>query len=339
VYGTYDASRVLGFEVGYKYNKINREFRETEHTSENMIRTAADLRFGGGVLLRALYELGARDFDSYHAAEAEHASFLDPGAPANQTVLRRYDQAKRDRTRTGLQLQWTPDSGVVSLGAAYYRNKDNYDDSPVPCADATAGDLAFCPGGMQTPLGLQEATYTTYSLDIDVSPVDGQTVYGFYSREDIFDFQTGRQSGGTVNFNPSSNWSSTVDNKVDSIGVGGAFTLVEDSWFLDLFYRYQKVDGNNMFTAGSALRGPDNPAEDIAPYDDTKLSFFSAQLKYALSEAWQFTFGGFLEDYELDDVQTGSVLNYMPGSFFINANNGNYQAWTAWLNLTYSFAL
>ena len=40
-----------------------------------------------------------------------------------------------------------------------------------------------------------------------------------------------------------------------------------------------------------------------------------------------------------DDVQTGSVLNYMPGSFFINANNGDYKAWVGWLNLTYRFAL
>jgi hypothetical protein len=29
----------------------------------------------------------------------------------------------------------------------------------------------------------------------------------------------------------------------------------------------------------------------------------------------------------------------MPGSFFINANNGDYQGWVGWLNLTYSFKL
>jgi len=339
VYGTFDAGRILGFEVGYKYNKINREFRETEHTTENTIRAAADLRFGAGVLLRALYEFGNRDFDSYHAAEAEHASFLEPGAPANQTVLRRFDQAGRDRTRAGFQLQWTPDSGIVSVGAAYYRNKDNYDDSPVPCADARPQDLVHCTGGEQAPLGLQEAIYETFSLDVDVTPIEGQTFYAFYSREDIFDFQTGRQSGGTLNFDPASNWSSTVDDTVDSLGAGANITLVEDVWFLDIFYRYQKVDGNNMFTTGPNLRGPDNPAQDIAAFDDTKLNFVSAQLKFKFAEQWQIAFGGFFEDYELDDVQTGSVLNYMPGSFFINANNGDYQAWVGWLNLTYSFAL
>jgi len=48
--------------------------------------------------------------------------------------------------------------------------------------------------------------------------------------------------------------------------------------------------------------------------------------------------GGFLEDYEYTDAQTGGILNYMPGSFFLNANNGGYSnAWVGWLNLTYNF--
>jgi MtrB/PioB family decaheme-associated outer membrane protein len=336
VYGTWDAGNVLDFEVGYKWNRIGRAFRETENTTENTVRFAADLRFGGGTLVRALYELGSRDFDHYDAAEAEEHSFLVAGDPANQTVLRRYDQAKRDRDRLGLQLQWAPDSGIVNVGAAYYWNKDNYDDNPVPCDHATAADLAFCPGGNQVPLGLQEAEYKTFSLDVDVSPSEGTTFYGFYSREDIFNLQTGRQSGSTVSFDPAFGWSSQVDDTVDSIGGGANLALVPNRWLLDLFYRYQNVDGNNDFTAGTALK-PTTPPEDIPEYDDTKLSFFSAQIRYLFATAWTVGLGGFWEDYELKDTQTGQVLNYMPGSFFINANNGDYNGWVGWLNLTYTF--
>jgi hypothetical protein len=43
------------------------------------------------------------------------------------------------------------------------------------------------------------------------------------------------------------------------------------------------------------------------------------------------------EEYTWDDVQTREVLHYMPGSFFLNANNGDYQAWVGWLNVSYSF--
>ena len=337
VYGTYDVGRMLGFELGFKYNEIGREYRETETTTENTFRAAADLRFGGGVLVRGLYEFGTRDFDAYDAVEGEEHSFLDPSGPANQTVLRRYDQAKRDRNKLGVQLQLTPSSGMVSLSAGYYLNQDKYDDSPVECQAATAADLQFCPGGVQAPLGLQEAKYETFNLDFDVTPNDRYNVYVYYSREDIFDYQTGRQSGGTLNFNPTSNWSSTVDDKVDTVGAGAAVSFVPDKWILDFFYRYQNVDGNNAFTAGSALRPPAVGAVDIPEYDDTKIHFVSAQLRHNFAEDWTFAIGSFYETYELRDTQTGSVLNYMPGSFFLNADNGDYNAWVGWLNLSYRF--
>jgi hypothetical protein len=54
---------------------------------------------------------------------------------------------------------------------------------------------------------------------------------------------------------------------------------------------------------------------------------------------WSFGLGAFWEEYVLKDTQTGQVLYYvyMPSSFFLNAVNGDYNAWVGWLNLTYSF--
>jgi hypothetical protein len=95
------------------------------------------------------------------------------------------------------------------------------------------------------------------------------------------------------------------------------------------------VDGNNAFTAGAALR-PDGP-EAIPGYDDTKINFVSAQVRYEFGGSWTVGVGGFYEEYEIQDTQTGQVLFYMPGSFFINANNGDFGAWVGWLNLSYAF--
>ena len=339
VYATWDAGSVVGLEAGWKYNKIERTFRETEHTSENTFRAAADLRFGDGVLVRGLYEFGTRDFDHYDAIEGEEHSFLEEGPPANNTVLRRYDQAKRDRNRFGMQAQVTPGSGKFTIGAGYFWNKDDYDDSPVPCDGLeflSPAEQAFCSGGTSSPLGLLEAKYETFNLDVDFSPNDRVTLYAFYTREDIFDFQAGRQSGATVTFNPAFNWTSTVEDKVDSIGAGANFTLKPDKWFLELFYRYQKADGNNAFTAGASLNPASNPIQDIPAYDDTRINFVSGQLKYRIAKAWSVGLGAFFEDYEVTDSQD-SILNYMPASFFLNANNKGYDAWVGWVNLSYAF--
>jgi len=336
-YATYDVGRLLGLEVGWKYNKISREYRETEHTTENMLRVAADVRFDIG-LLRGIYEFGNRDFDNYHPVEAEEHSFLEEGQPANQTVLRRFDQAKRDRDRLGAQFQISPGDGRVTLGASYFWNKDQYDDGNASCnADYHAGNVGdsaqFCASGQSPILGLLEAEYKTFSVDADFTISDNASLYAYYTREDIMDYQTGRQSGGTITFDPGFNWSSTVDDKVDSFGAGANFTLVPDKWFLSLFARYQKVNGNNDFTGGDKQRTP----ESITRYDDTKLTSLAANLKWQFTETWAVGFGAYYEDYKYDDAQTGEILNYMPGSFFLNPNNGTFNAWVGWLNLTYNF--
>ena len=343
VYATYDLGSKAGLEVGWKWNKIAREFRETEHTTENTFRVAADVRPGGGFTARGIYERGTRDFDSYNPVEAEEHSFLDEGQPVNQTVLRRFDQAKRDRDRIGVQVQLSPGEGKFTVGAGYFWNRDKYDDAPVSCnADYHAGNVGdsatFCSGGVSTPLGLMEAKYRTFSVDADFSPNDKMTLYAFYSREDVFDYQAGRQSGATLTFDPAWTWTSTVDDKVDSIGAGADFTLVPDKWFLSLFYRYQKVDGNNAFTAGAAARPATvGPVESIPEYDDTEINHLNGNLRWQFTKTWAVALGGFWEKYVYKDSQTGQALYYMPASFFLNPINGDYRGWVSWLTVTYQF--
>jgi MtrB/PioB family decaheme-associated outer membrane protein len=324
VYATYDVGSRATLEAGYKYNKRERTFRESRETTENGFRIALDVRGSQGFLARGLYELANRDYDEYDAIRAEEESFLDPGAPANLTVLRRYDQSKRDLQRIGGTIQLAPGEGKLFLLASYIKTKQEFDDAPVPVVVEPT---------MDNPLGLMKSDYETFTVEADFTPTDRATFYGFYSRENIDDYQIGRQSGGSLNLDPATNWTSTVADQVDSIGCGGTFVLVPGKWTFDLFSRWQEVDGDNSFTQSG-----ENP-EGIPAYDDTKLFYLSGNLKYQLARAWAIALGGFYEDYEIDDAQTGqgNLLNYMPGSFFLNANNGNYQAWVSYAMLTYSW--
>ncbi len=61
-YATCDVGSKAGLEVGWKWNRIAREFRETEHTTENMFRVAADVRPSAGFTARGIYEHGACGF-------------------------------------------------------------------------------------------------------------------------------------------------------------------------------------------------------------------------------------------------------------------------------------
>ncbi len=338
VYATFDVGRLLGLEVGYKYNGIDRTFRESEHTSENTVRAAADLKLDSGVLVRGVYERGRREYDDYDAIHGEEASFLEPDAPANLTTLRRYDQANRDRDRVGAQVQWTPENALFSLSAAYYLNRDTYDDSPVPCAGATSADLAFCPGGEQASLGLQKAKYETFSLDADFSPSDRFDALRFILARGYLQSSSRPAERQHHQLRPG------VELELDRGRQGGYHRRR-----LQLHARSGEVVPRSLLSIPERGRKqrlsrpappfavrPTPPATSRSTTTPRSTSS-RARCGTSFASDWSLGIGAFWEEYVLEDTQTGQVLYYMPSSFFLNPNNGDYNAWVGWLNLSYSF--
>jgi hypothetical protein len=61
------------------------------------------------------------------------------------------------------------------------------------------------------------------------------------------------------------------------------------------------------------------------------------ELKYQFAPAWSFALGGAFEDYEIRDSNTQDLRNYVPGSFFLAASDGDYQASWGWIRLTHTW--
>lgn len=332
----------LTLEGGFRHRGIERTFRETEDTSENGFTAAADLRASGWLLVRASAERSRRDYDHLEIELSEEASFVTPGAPANVLAVPppdenpafaavyaslcgggavcnlRYDQARKDVSRYGATVQLTP-TGDTGLRVSWLRTEDDYD---------------------ETRYGLTRAEYDTISADADYSPNDRFTAYAFYTRERLVNAQRGRQSGATVSTNPLDDWTSDVKDVVNTFGAGATVALVKDTWFLDLAGHHQDSDGNNdLFAApGGApalARTGVGGVLDIPLYDDTRMTRLSGEVRYAFAKAWSAAVGGFFEDYEIDDSNSAGLLNYVPGSFFLAANDGSYQAKVGYLRFTY----
>ncbi len=131
-----------------------------------------------------------------------------------------------------------------------------------------------------------------------------------------------------------------MKDKTNSVGVGAHVTVVPEKWFLDLSGQYQKVDGNNdigvfaggaPFTSRVALGG----VRSLPIYDDTKITTLNATLRYRFAKSWDAGVAGWFEEYKIADSNTQNVPYYAPGSFFLSANDANYQAKWAYLFLTY----
>jgi len=60
-------------------------------------------------------------------------------------------------------------------------------------------------------------------------------------------------------------------------------------------------------------------------------------LKYQIAKQWTASAGVGYEDYSIRDSQTGSGVYYLPASFFLQADNRDYQAWVGYVRLSYSW--
>jgi len=309
----------LTVEGGYRYLKWDREFRDTRETTENTLIAAADLRVLSWAQLRASYEKGKRDRSHYDTEESEDASFVNPGPPANLLELRRFDQAEKDIDRFNGLLQLTP-FGDLSVSLSYLYSHDDFSREPI----VAASGLRY---------GLLDVKSRSFTAEADYSPSDRWSLYGFYTREKISNFQRGRQSGGTLSTNPLDDWTSDVEDEVDSFGGGATAALVPEKLDFRAFTRYQDVNGNNDLA--SPPGGTPNIAFPISAFDDTKIWTLSGEFEYHVAKFWSFALGGWYEDYEVSDSATTNLLNYVPGSFFLAANDGDYQAKVGYVRASY----
>jgi hypothetical protein len=299
-------------EAGWRFDRWQRTFRETEDTRQNTGFVSADWRAGGWAILRGTFEFGHRGFDHYDPEHSEHASFLAPGAATNLPSLRRYDQASKDLTRALVLAQLTPwETATVSL--SFTQGNDDYDESPH---------------------GLIESKVRAFGVEADWSPLARLSLSAFYTRDDISTFQRGRQSGSSPSTNPADDWTSQVDDDFDSFGADATVTARDN---VELAFRasYHRAEGNNDLD--SPPGGAPDGAVDIPEYDDTRLVMLSAEVRYRLSSRWQVAAGGWIEDYEIRDAASTGLPNYAPGGFFLAPVDSDYRGSVLYVRAAYTW--
>lgn len=297
-------------EGAYRLEEWYRDFRETRKTTEGVWRLGGDFRPVDWALVRASYELGSRDYDQYVPERSGGASYVEEEF-SNLPSLRRYDQAAKDIDRINALVQLTP-FGTMSVTLNYFTTKDDYNKSQH---------------------GLILAKNSSWTAEADWTPLDRLNVYSFYSREALRSFQRGRQSGAKASTNPADDWTADVKDHVDSIGFGSTIGVVPDKLDFRVMSRYQLVNGrNDLF---SPPGGTPDFAVPIDRFDDTKLWNTAAEFNYKLNPAWSVVVGGSVEKYWIRDAATTVLQNYMPGSLFLAANNGDYRGNVFYVRTSY----
>jgi hypothetical protein len=118
--------------------------------------------------------------------------------------------------------------------------------------------------------------------------------------------------------------------------------LVPDRLDFKVMASYQKVDGlADLFAppggAPANARAALGGVQDIQAWDDTKLVTVLAELGWNLGGRWRLAGGGWLEDYEVRDLNSGDLVNYVPGSFFLAPVDSDYRGYVLYARASYAW--
>jgi hypothetical protein len=255
------------------------------------------------------------------------------------------DEAERETKRTSIQVEVEPVSDLA-LTFAYSRRDVEYPNRPDRIAVSGGVPVAGAQPIPNTPSGLLEAKYDSFTVEVGYFPSERVALGAYYTYEK--DATTNQWSTTTgVNLNNLLNYAGT--DKTDTFGLDATFQLKPETWKLWVNAMRQKVDGLMDITANETgtfynpgrttlVPAGTGGAQDIADWDDTTRTTFAAQLDYALAKAWTLSAGYAYEKYEFSDAyQAGNLLMPQAIILVLKSNDGNYDANVVYGRVSYQF--
>ena len=311
---------IVTFEGAYRRTTMDRSFRETDQTTENAGSFATVVHVADMANLRGSYERASRGYSGLDLARSEDASFVIEPTGLSANVLGRdgnlrFDQSDRISDRAGLDLDMSAGS-KTTIFLQYLHNKDTY---------------------KNTAHGLQNASYDTYTAEVDVAPAEQYNFSAYYTREQNGSSQI---NNGTSNFPTIDDFTIRLLDKVNTAGATVAVTVVPSKATFNVGGRYQNLIGTAGFTTNpnstyQLARAAYGGVKDIPNADNAKIVRVESSLDYVITAKVTFTMGAWHEKYVFSDVDSVGLQNLYPGAFFLALNDGSYSATVGYLRLHY----
>ncbi|HSL22472.1 MAG TPA: MtrB/PioB family outer membrane beta-barrel protein [Vicinamibacterales bacterium] len=325
-------------QVGYDIKDLTLEgsFRNTQIDRTHREATSGeDTGFGFAAVYRASEYLSVRGVVDRVKRTADGETFYGFQA----------DEAERETTRTGVDIEVTP-TAKFGVNFAYFRRNDDYPNRPDRIAASGGRPVAGAQPIPGTPSGLLEASYDTFTVGFDFIPSERAELGAYYTYEK--NAQTNQFSTTTgVNLNNLLNYAGR--DKGNTYGLNGVFQLVPDKWTFSMMLQHQKIDGflditareaGTFYTPGRTTLVPPGAggALDINDFDDTEWTTAWADLAYAFTRSWTFSVGYAYDKYSHADAFSDlSTIFPQTVLFFLNANDGGYTANSAYTKLSWRF--
>jgi MtrB/PioB family decaheme-associated outer membrane protein len=327
--GRWQIIQPLALTVGGTWERWDRnEHREAPETDEFCAKANLDATPKDWLLIRATYLPCFRRILQYNTrAHAEHVVDEDATAAAagQSTLLRKYDEAERDRQRADLLVQIMPLETLTFTPALGYR-ADDY---------------------LNSRLGLQHAITWSAGADLTWAPVKWLSFATGYMRELIWQKMESRSrpvTGSTVGDFVDFNWLSNTTDTVDTFHASATAGLIPKK--LDLkfggaySYALGRVENRNPIgpASGTAAQNETARAKPMPAFEDSLLRIDVA-LRYHFAEVWTASLNYAYERFRKQDWRTDTLNPFQPGlsSIFLGNDLKNYDAHIVGITVGYAF--
>jgi MtrB/PioB family decaheme-associated outer membrane protein len=335
-YDRQTASTALGWRIRqraalgltYGWERLHREHREVRTTDEHRAGPSLDLTPWAWLLLRAAYEHGIRTTSGYDPS-APTASFPsgDPVERPRLQLLRKFDEAHRQRDQVDLLAQVSPVE-QITLAGAFVLGADDFD---------------------RSKYGLLDDDHQSYSLDLSWTPVSRLSLGTGYTRE-VYRYRMGSRYRPTVLVDgrqrgvddPANDWRTRGRDTVETVGARLQAALIPERLTFDLSYSWSAAVGR--LHASSAPGG--DPAGDAVDLPNVKnrLQQVATGLGYRVGGGFWARLGYAFEKYEETDFAQDVMRPYMGGvdpgareSAFLGVRVPGYVAHIGTFTLAYRF--
>ncbi|MHB1069600.1 MAG: MtrB/PioB family outer membrane beta-barrel protein, partial [Gemmatimonadaceae bacterium] len=304
---TYDFM-ALTVEGQVRGGSLERTYREAEKGTESGMGLTAIYHVNDWLGLRGTYDVSKRTAEGHTLYGFQ------------------MDEAAFENTRTGIDVELTPMDGL-DLSVAYFRRNVEFTDRPNRCyqvSGACATSAAVATPIPNTPNGLLDSKYDTYTGQIDWSPNERLELGAFMTYE-----KDARTNAWTTN--PSSvTYNRLVylgTDETNTYGGNLVFHVLPEKATVSLAATHQKTDGlmditareaGSFYTPGRAglIPAGQGGAADIAEWDDTELTSVNANFAWTMTKSWGVSLGYMFEKYDFKDAMN-SNSKLMPAHVYI----------------------
>ena len=288
----YRVGRHFRFSAGAVQKDMERTLQEVELSEETTLWGEVKANPTYNSQLRFKFETAEREIDDYLQP--------DDGSPVDHPLMRKFNQADRDRDRIVIEMDLAP-TEKFGVNLSYFNARSDYTESVV---------------------GLQESEEQSFTIDLSLAVGETGNMYAFMTRDNI-DSDMANVAG--VSSEP---WYAQTRDKITTVGFGFSSQVGESSRL-----------GFDIMSSGSS-GGILVQTDDEEPFDrlSTDLSNAKVYFDHEVNDNWGFKLYAEYESFDARDwAIDGYDVDGISSLLTMGEESPDYNVWYFRVQASYRF--